>query len=266
ISVFNKTTAVVDTASGWTAASQSNYAFNIKLKSPGGTLYPADYEIRFSDAWVDTSSNGSPAKFTVWNLTEDKPSAFFFRDFNGDGIHDIGESMYIRETVEGVTLKTWEINFALPAPLMDTTWITPDSMVITEIPIDPIPPMAGDIFQIRTTKPFRSGDVFRFPEVVTAITFGPNETNSPYTYSLLQNYPNPFNPETTINYTLPIQSQHTLKVYNLLGAEVATLVNEVKPAGAYSVTWNARRFASGIYFFRLEADGYHNVKKMVLLK
>ena len=117
-----------------------------------------------------------------------------------------------------------------------------------------------------TTTPFRSWDVVRFAEVVTAIAVGPYETHSHYTYSLLQNYPNPFNQETTINYTLPIQSQHTLKVYNLLGAEVATLVNEVKPAGAYSVTWNARRFASGIYFFRLEADGYHNVKKMVLLK
>ncbi len=88
----------------------------------------------------------------------------------------------------------------------------------------------------------------------------------PAVFSLSQNYPNPFNPATTINYTLPIQSQHTLTVYNLLGAEVATLVNEAKPAGAYSIIWNAQRFASGLYFVRLEAGDYHNVKKMILLK
>ena len=88
----------------------------------------------------------------------------------------------------------------------------------------------------------------------------------PTVFSLSQNYPNPFNPATTINYTLPRQTKHTLKVYNLLGAEVATLVSDTKPAGAYSITWNAQRFASGLYFIRLEAGDYNNVKKMVLLK
>ncbi|MCH7938859.1 MAG: T9SS type A sorting domain-containing protein [Candidatus Marinimicrobia bacterium] len=88
----------------------------------------------------------------------------------------------------------------------------------------------------------------------------------PTVFSLSQNYPNPFNPATTINYTLPRQTKHTLKVYNLLGAEVATLVSDTKPAGAYSITWNAQRFASGLYFIRLEAGDYNNVKKMILLK
>lgn len=88
----------------------------------------------------------------------------------------------------------------------------------------------------------------------------------PVKFSLSQNYPNPFNPTTTIEYSLARQVKHTLKVYNLRGALVATLVNDVRPAGAYSVTWNANNFASGIYFLRLDAEDFHQTKKLVLLK
>ena len=88
----------------------------------------------------------------------------------------------------------------------------------------------------------------------------------PETFSLSQNYPNPFNPTTTIEYTLARQVKHTLKVYNLRGALVATLVNDVRPAGNYSVTWNARNFASGMYFLRLDAGDFHSTKKLILLK
>lgn len=88
----------------------------------------------------------------------------------------------------------------------------------------------------------------------------------PVKFSLSQNYPNPFNPTTIIEYSLARQVKHTLKVYNLRGALVATLVNDVRPAGAYSVTWNARNFASGMYFLRLDAEDFHQTKKLTLLK
>ncbi len=88
----------------------------------------------------------------------------------------------------------------------------------------------------------------------------------PLEYALEQNYPNPFNPTTTISYQLPKDGMVTLKVYDILGAEVATLVNEEKIAGKYEVNFNARKLASGVYIYRLQASDYISVKKMMLLK
>jgi hypothetical protein len=88
----------------------------------------------------------------------------------------------------------------------------------------------------------------------------------PVTYELSQNYPNPFNPTTTIRYQLPKDGMVTLKVYDILGAEVATLVNEEKIVGRYEVSFDASRLASGVYIYRLQANDYIAVKKMVLLK
>jgi hypothetical protein len=93
-------------------------------------------------------------------------------------------------------------------------------------------------------------------------------------YRLEQNYPNPFNPSTVISYQLAGQSHVTLRVYDLLGREVAALVNEVKSAGNYSATFNASNFPSGVYFYRLtanavspgQAGNFSSVKKMLLLK
>ncbi|UCH10523.1 MAG: T9SS type A sorting domain-containing protein [Fidelibacterota bacterium] len=93
-----------------------------------------------------------------------------------------------------------------------------------------------------------------------------DDNDLPLKFSLSQNYPNPFNPATTIEYSLARQVKHTLKVYNLRGALVATLVNDVRPAGAYSVTWNANRLASGLYFLRLDAEEFQQTKKMIILK
>ena len=88
----------------------------------------------------------------------------------------------------------------------------------------------------------------------------------PVGYKLSQNYPNPFNPTTKVKYTIPKMSQVTLKVYNLIGQEVATLVNEVQPAGNYIALFEANTLATGVYFYRLEAGNFREVKKMLLLK
>ncbi len=91
-------------------------------------------------------------------------------------------------------------------------------------------------------------------------------TPIPRLYSLDQNYPNPFNPTTTIRYTVPNTSKVTVKVYNVLGQEVAMLVNIRQSAGTYTVKFDASRFASGVYFYRLTAGSFSSVKKMMLLK
>jgi hypothetical protein len=86
------------------------------------------------------------------------------------------------------------------------------------------------------------------------------------TFALEQNYPNPFNPSTTISYQLPSEGQVSLKVYDMLGNEVATLVNEMKTAGEYQVDFNAAALSSGIYFYRLQAGNFVDTKRMMLMK
>lgn len=85
-------------------------------------------------------------------------------------------------------------------------------------------------------------------------------------FNLCQNYPNPFNPSTTINYNLPEASKATIKVYNVLGEEIMTLINGYMTAGNHSVTFNASKLASGVYMYRLNAGSYSQTKKMVLTK
>ena len=85
-------------------------------------------------------------------------------------------------------------------------------------------------------------------------------------FDLNQNYPNPFNPTTSIQYTISSRQIVTLKVYDLLGREVATLVHEEKPAGSYEVEFNGNELPSGIYFYQLKAGDYSETKKMVLMK
>ncbi|MBI5214142.1 MAG: T9SS type A sorting domain-containing protein [Ignavibacteriae bacterium] len=88
----------------------------------------------------------------------------------------------------------------------------------------------------------------------------------PNTFSLSQNYPNPFNPSTIINYQLPVDNYVTLKVFNLLGQEVATLVDGVQEAGEQSVEWDASGFPSGIYYYKLQAGSFEETRKLLLMK
>ncbi len=108
--------------------------------------------------------------------------------------------------------------------------------------------------------------------------YGPIEVNFEpvYTFALEQNYPNPFNPVTKIKYSIPQTNSPlpggarggstTLKVYDILGNEVATLVNEPKEPGIYEVEWNAEGFSSGVYFYRLQSGEFSSVKKLILLR
>ena len=96
--------------------------------------------------------------------------------------------------------------------------------------------------------------------------------SGPSTFALDQNFPNPFNPSTTIYYQLPKDSRVNLKVFDLLGREVLTLVNEDRPAGYHDAKWNAADVASGVYFYRMEAkpldggQGFQQVKEMMVVK
>jgi len=105
----------------------------------------------------------------------------------------------------------------------------------------------------------------RFGDQVVSVYEVPS-SGIPNSYSLSQNYPNPFNPSTNIQYSIPKSGFVTLKIYNLLGQEVATLIEGNQTAGTYIATFDASRVSSGVYFYRLTSGGFAEVRKMLLLK
>ena len=93
-----------------------------------------------------------------------------------------------------------------------------------------------------------------------------DELTLPTEFALDQNYPNPFNPSTTFRYSIPTQSKVVIKVYDILGNEIATLMDEEKTIGIYELTWNAASLPSGVYFYQLKVASFVETKKMLLLK
>jgi subtilisin family serine protease len=119
-------------------------------------------------------------------------------------------------------------------------------------------PTGGSVFGYRL-KQIDSDGSFEYSDIVE-VEFSPNQ------FELLQNYPNPFNPVTTIRYSLVSESFVTLNVYNILGQEVASLINEQKMPGSYEVNFNAENLASGSYFYKLQAGDDSVIKNMILMK
>lgn len=136
-----------------------------------------------------------------------------------------------------------------------------------DIPLSAFSPPVNlaDVFQLKFDG---NGDIFLdniyFSKVVTGIE-EISDVN-PSAYALEQNYPNPFNPSTAIRFIQPNANHVTLKVYDLLGQEIATLVNEFKNAGAYEVTFDASNLPSGIYLYSISTGDFNAVKKMMLIK
>jgi hypothetical protein len=102
------------------------------------------------------------------------------------------------------------------------------------------------------------------PKVITDVQL--RDEQLPSAYSLSQNYPNPFNPSTKILYSVESKQYVSLKIYDILGREVATLVNELQPAGTYEVEWKAESLTNGMYFYRLHVGNHLETKKMLLIK
>ncbi len=99
------------------------------------------------------------------------------------------------------------------------------------------------------------------------VVVGVNDKNNlPVQFNLDQNYPNPFNPSTRISFSIPEKSFTTLKIYDILGNEIATLLNEEKPAGYYELQFDASKLSSGVYLYKLQSNGFVQTKKMILLK
>lgn len=110
-----------------------------------------------------------------------------------------------------------------------------------------------------------AGVVYNF-SINSTLTSLEDDLNAPKEFSLGQNFPNPFNPSTSIQYNVKEASQVTLKVYDMIGNEVAILVNEVKPAGSYTVSFDASQLSSGVYLYKMTAGNFVQTRKLVLMK
>ncbi|MFN3560808.1 MAG: T9SS type A sorting domain-containing protein, partial [Chloroherpetonaceae bacterium] len=119
----------------------------------------------------------------------------------------------------------------------------------------------GKVYEYQLRETGFDGQVATLQTLSLTIRF-----NTARAFELAQNYPNPFNPTTTIRYQIPTAQTVSLKVYDVLGKEVATLVNGRQEAGSYSVPFNASRLSSGMYFYRLQAGEYVETRKMMLVK
>lgn len=126
----------------------------------------------------------------------------------------------------------------------------------------------SSVFNGSTPLSYGTGWTFTSYDTCLNLPSGINNitTEIPKEYNLGQNYPNPFNPVTMIKFALPKASFVTLKVYDMIGREVANLVDGQKSAGTYIVDFDASYLTSGVYFYKLEANGYSEVKRMVVLK
>ena len=151
----------------------------------------------------------------------------------------------------------------------DSGVCSPHTSMDIELVFDATEVDTGDYYAsiiVNSNDPFTPSVVVPIHMIVSSTVGIEDNLNIPLAFNLYQNYPNPFNPRTTIKYSIPELSKVKLTLFNLLGEEVTTLVNEEKNAGNYSVEFNAATLPSGVYFYQLKAGEFISSKKMVLMK
>jgi hypothetical protein len=173
----------------------------------------------------------------------------------------VGDRFYVY-TLTGIDNTTWPqgvvVNGHLPS---GAAWGPLDSLQSIPAAAYPI----GDT--IRFSSPPRSVSYVLLDEGNRILSSVPGDNGTVIRhFTLGQNYPNPFNPTTTVSYQLPAVSEVRIVVSDILGREVATLLNEAKPPGNYTVTWDASRCASGMYFCTMSAGAFHETRKLILMK
>ncbi len=122
---------------------------------------------------------------------------------------------------------------------------------------------SGGVHNHNYTKAILNDVIEKATDIVTGVD---DNTSVVKEFALAQNYPNPFNPTTTISYAIPKNVQVELKVYDLLGNEIVTLVNKEQASGNYSVQFDGANLSSGIYFYKMSAGNFVSAKKLILMK
>lgn len=201
---------------------------------------PVNHPPEFIGNWSDTVYVFRDSSYT-WN--------FDFQDIDGDTIWTIDENI-------GVPGMNTEPNIGIGVVTLTATGIPADTGRYSAM--------------VKVRDEHDSIGVVQFIVVVDVITGIDNMSSPPSEFVLYQNYPNSFNPSTKIKYSIPELSFVTLKIYDVLGNEITTLVNEEKAVGTYEVNWTATNLPSGVYFYKLQAisaaGGFIDTKKMILMK
>lgn len=258
-------------------------------------LRDRDLELRFTENgghgwWAFDNSGTGIVPFELWDIGTATPEdttddvRLIPLHFSGGGtpaVFDINPSTL--DGFFGLPATDWIYFYtgdyqAFEQDAMDGT-INDESVIVDEllarlvfVDLDQdgqIPP-PGTTVRITTLKPPTNRDVYEFVPVYTGVEENPN-SQIPDSFELFQNYPNPFNPATTIRYHLPVRSQVTLTIYNVLGQEVVRLVDKVQPTGKYTVPWDGKskagqQVSSGLYFYKIKTERFTQVKKMLLVR
>jgi len=252
--------APMDSLTGWIAGDANLIPVVDKDPGEGFIALPADLEIRVLGANADTSYSPViryqiPVNFQVWNVTDSVKMEFFFEE---QGVPDAKIS-------EGDVIKL--ITHRIGRKYNPSWWIQFHKPVLREVVL----PESGDVAFIAMAKPFAETDVYRFqtlPDYFVAVS---NKSHPVASFSLQQNYPNPFNTATTIEYHLSAAGVIRLHIFDVLGREVATLIDGHQREGLHRIQWNGldkahQPVANGIYVYRVTAEDRVEIKKMVLLK
>lgn len=171
---------------------------------------------------------------------------------NLDGISlDRNDHVYCSAYVSGIIFR-YDINFAFPPVTVSSGHTNPADIYVNRITDTLAVPNAGS-----------NSVSFVSLSVPTGLQ---NTSSIANDYSLSQNYPNPFNPATTISFDVKSKGMVTLKVYDILGNEVTSLVNEELNSGSYNISFDASAYTSGVYFYELQSGSFRDVKKMLLVK
>lgn len=252
------------------------------VPAPTPTVPENDVISVFSDAYTTlpgTNINPGWGQSTVFELVDIQgDTAMKYGNLNYQGI-ELGSNLNLTSAgMQYVHIDFWNANstdFNLflisPGPLEQSVTLVPpgttEQWISLDIPLTDFQPTVNlaDVFQMKFTG---NGTLYvdniYFTTTISDVKELPNAV--PSDFGLDQNYPNPFNPTTNIRFSLPEANQVMLKVYDMLGQEVATLVNGFMNAGSYQVDFDAENLPTGTYFYSITAGDFSSVKKMLLLK
>ncbi|NOX16796.1 MAG: T9SS type A sorting domain-containing protein [Chlorobi bacterium] len=260
--IVNDSIRIDSLKSGWNNNDIYDYQFElVYTRDEHGSPSPNDYEIIFSDdvgfgvskefTLSDVTYPSMPVNFKVRNIDDDKWIDFGFieiDDTDGAG----------RFTANGAAKDRIVFLEQSGKDSLFTYWIYLSTEKGGRFP------SGGDTLSVFQFKPYSITDTIFFN--TTNITGVRNETAEVEKFQLSQNYPNPFNPSTKILFQIPKTGFVEIKIFDILGREIETLVSAKLSAGKYETVFNAKNLASGVYFYQLRTDGFSTTKKMLLLR